>query len=211
MGNADVTSGTPRNAPRNTPRKAAVDAFKRQLIRDAAREVFLRRGLAETTLREIAKAAGSTTGAIYAQYASKEEVYGDILRQSLAELRETMQRARPAAAKTDSTARMLRAILHYYEERTAEFELGFYLKSGAARVGLGRDLDRELNAALKAVFDLVAQALIDDRRCAQKLAERRSVLLVTTVFGILLMDKTGRLATLRQEARILLEDQISAL
>ena len=192
-------------------RKSAISAFKRELIRTAAREVFLTKGLADTTLRDIARKGGCTTGAIYAQYDSKEEVYGDILRQSLAELLELMQTARAGAEKKGGTARMLRTIYGYYAEHSAEFELGFYFKSGAGRVGLGRALNRELNASLKAVFDLVGACLVADGRCSPKAADRRAVLLVTAVFGILLMDKTGRLSTLQQDPRALLEDQIAAL
>src|SRR5688500_3905686 len=78
-------------------RKAAVSAFKRELIRDAAKRVFVEVGLHETSAREIAKAAGYTTGAIYAQYASKEEVYADILRESLTSMANAVEQAAAAA------------------------------------------------------------------------------------------------------------------
>ena len=38
-------------------RKAAMSAFKRELIREAAKRVFVKVGLHETSVREIAKAA----------------------------------------------------------------------------------------------------------------------------------------------------------
>ena len=64
-------------------RKQAVVAVKRELIRSAAKQLFAEQGLDGTSVREIAKQAGYTTGAIYFHYANKEELYADILRESL--------------------------------------------------------------------------------------------------------------------------------
>ena len=64
-------------------RKRAVVAVKRELIRSAAKQLFAQQGLDGTSVREIAKQAGYTTGAIYFHYANKEELYADILRESL--------------------------------------------------------------------------------------------------------------------------------
>ena len=64
-------------------RSVAVNALKRELIREAAKRVFLARGLSAASVREIALQAGYTTGAIYFHYASKEEIYADVLSASL--------------------------------------------------------------------------------------------------------------------------------
>ncbi|XSC47523.1 TetR/AcrR family transcriptional regulator [Bradyrhizobium sp. RDT10] len=63
-------------------RKLTVDGVKRELIRSAAKKLFAVSGLDGTSVREIAKLAGYTTGAIYFHYGSKEELYADILRDS---------------------------------------------------------------------------------------------------------------------------------
>lgn len=47
----------------------------RQLLLDAAEEVFARKGLTGAALEEIADAAGFTRGAIYSQFGAKEKLF----------------------------------------------------------------------------------------------------------------------------------------
>lgn len=47
----------------------------RQQIIDAAREVFLKRGVNRTTLQDIAKEAGVTRGAVYWHFSNKHELF----------------------------------------------------------------------------------------------------------------------------------------
>lgn len=47
----------------------------RQQIIDAAREVFLKRGVNRTTLQDIAKQAGVTRGAVYWHFSNKNELF----------------------------------------------------------------------------------------------------------------------------------------
>ena len=77
-------------------RSVAVNALKRELIREAAKRVFLARGLSAASVREIALQAGYTTGAIYFHYASKEEIYADVLSASLSALHEAVSAAAAA-------------------------------------------------------------------------------------------------------------------
>src|SRR3954471_17515957 len=83
--------------------KAAVDArqlrhqalagVRRELLLDAARSAFFELGMDKTSVREIAQRAGYTPGAIYSYFASKEEVYGALLGESLDRLNERVQEA----------------------------------------------------------------------------------------------------------------------
>jgi TetR/AcrR family acrAB operon transcriptional repressor len=50
-------------------------ALTRQHIIDAAREVFLTRGVNRTTLQDIAKQAGVTRGAVYWHFSNKTELF----------------------------------------------------------------------------------------------------------------------------------------
>ena len=89
-------------------RNTAVNALKRDLIREAAKRVFLARGLSAASVREIALQAGYTTGAIYFHYASKEEIYADVLRQSLSALhRDGVGRSSVAGGRTGVAHRRL--------------------------------------------------------------------------------------------------------
>lgn len=55
-------------------RRAESQARTRRAVLEAAAQVFHRRGFAPATLREVAKEAGFSTGAIYANFASKAEL-----------------------------------------------------------------------------------------------------------------------------------------
>ena len=68
-------------------RKRARHDTKRAAIFAVAKQVFLAEGLEGASLRAIARACGYAPGALYAYYDSKEEIYADILRDSLDRLR----------------------------------------------------------------------------------------------------------------------------
>src|SRR5437016_12354998 len=59
-------SGTIREAQR---------ALTRTRLLEAAKRVFARRGFHAASLEEIAREAGATTGAIYSNFAGKEELF----------------------------------------------------------------------------------------------------------------------------------------
>jgi AcrR family transcriptional regulator len=177
-------------------RKAAVSAFKRELIREAAKRVFVEVGLHATSVREIAKSAGCTTGAIYAQFASKEDVYADILRESLANMALALEQAAATAEVGRKGAAALRAWFEYFRERPAEYDLGFYLYGGAKPAGVGKELNRELNMRLKRVYAVVADALESDGLANASEKHEKAVAGASWMFGVLLMFRTGRLKIL---------------
>ena len=63
-----------------------VKGAKRELLLRAARDEFAEQGLEGATMRGIALRAGCTTGAIYPLFDSKEAIYAELLKQSLAAL-----------------------------------------------------------------------------------------------------------------------------
>ena len=67
--------------------------LKRELILDAARKVFEADGLDGASLRAIAAAAGYTPAALYFHFESKEAIYAEVLRGSLANLGQAVNRA----------------------------------------------------------------------------------------------------------------------
>jgi AcrR family transcriptional regulator len=54
-------------------------AQTRELLLDTASEFFARKGFRATTLNEIAEAVGATTGAVYANFANKEDLFVAVL------------------------------------------------------------------------------------------------------------------------------------
>lgn len=181
-------------------RKAAVSDYKRSLIRAAAKQVFAREGIDSASLRGIAKAAGYTTGGIYAHYATKEELYADVLRESLDTLVAELETVRGAPRQ------VLAALLDFYRARPQDFDLSFYLFGGTRRAGLSADLDRELNARMAEIVDLVGEGLGPPGR-----ARHRGSAATSAVFGLLLMLHTGRLDILGEDADALLDTLTATL
>ena len=96
--NAPTPQAEP-NAPATTDARAArqraMTDVRRELVLVAARSAFLELGLEGASLREIAKRAGYTPGAIYSYFSSKEEVYGALLGESLERLNAFVAAAGP--------------------------------------------------------------------------------------------------------------------
>lgn len=191
-------------------RQESVRLFKRRLIRDAAKRIFSEKGIGGASVREIAKAAGYTTGAIYTYFATKEELYADVLRDSLDALHDEVVAA-TAAATADRAAAALRGLWTFYDSRRSDFELGFYLYGGARPVGLTPELNRELNGLLDRVMDHIAGCLADDGLAEPEHAHHLAVSAATWVFGLLLMTKTGRLRSLGEDAEAQLHTYLSTL
>src|SRR5215467_2816252 len=203
-------------AERGSGRQKAVRDLKRGLILDAARKVFEADGLDGASLRAIAAAAGYTPAALYFHFESKEAIYAEVLRGSLANLRQAVERA-IARAKTpaDRLRAAAMAFFRYYADNPRDLDLGFYLFRGGMKPhGLGKDRDDMLNRALASSLNPIAEA-------AQALGARREearLLMVDTfahAAGLLLLAHTGRIRMFGASAPTLMkrfvEDKIVAL
>ena len=189
------------------PRRVAVREFKRGLIRDAAKRIFVERGIDAASMREIAQTAGYTTGSIYTYFATKEDLYAEILRDSLHAQYAAVAAAVGAATGPRAVA-AVRGVWDFYQVNPADFDLGFYLYGGARPAGLNHDLDAELNALLDRVMTYVGECLVADGVVSPEHAHHRAVGHVTSIFGLLLMTKTGRLRSVIEESGPMLESYL---
>ena len=175
-------------------RQRAVKDLKRGLILHAARKVFESEGLDGASLRAIAAAAGYTPAALYFHFPSKEAIYAEMLRASLANLAAAIYRASVRAkAPSDRLRAAAIAFFRYYADNPRDLDLGFYLfRGGMKPQGLGRPHDEVLNTALLG-------ALVPIGTAAEALGARReeaNVLLVEIfahAAGLLLLAHTGRM------------------
>jgi AcrR family transcriptional regulator len=103
----DAESETPR-----LNRRQAAKVRTRQKVLDAARTLFAERGYEPATIRDIAKGAGMSTGAVFANFQDKAELFEAVLSEDLAKLAETLKAA--AAAETALRARLLAALIAGY-------------------------------------------------------------------------------------------------
>jgi AcrR family transcriptional regulator len=192
-------------------RRKAVSDLKRELILDAARKVFEAEGLDGASLRAIAAGAGYTPAALYFHFESKEAIYAEVLRTSLASLGQAVSRA-VARAKTpaDRLRAAAMAFFRYYADNPGDLDLGFYLFRGGMKPhGLGKERDNVLNSALEAALEPIADA-------AQVLGAERDEArsLMADVFahaaGLLLLANTGRIRMFGASAPHLMERFVDA-
>jgi len=197
-------------------RRQAVSEHKRELILAAARQVFAEEGLEGASLRAIAIRAGYTPAALYFHFESKEAIYAEVLRASLASLGSAVDQA---VARTRTPQLKLKAaamsFFKFYAENPRDLDLGFYLfRGGMKPAGLGRERDEGLNAALEAALHPIAEAAIELGASRQ-----RADLLMVDCFahatGLLLLLHTGRIRMFGASAQDLMEayvrDRVSQL
>ena len=192
-------------------RKQAVVAAKRELIRSAAKQLFAEQGLDGTSVREIAKQAGYTTGAIYFHYANKEELYADILRESLDNLLKCVASSVDGATEpVVALGTAFRALVGFYSENPRDLDLSLYLLNGARPRGLTRALNRELNGKLLAVLDVyrlqLAKAGVEDGRLSVEVGG-----LFDEMIGSLVASLTGRLKVIGTDLASVVDHHVANL
>jgi AcrR family transcriptional regulator len=175
-------------------RRQAVSGHKRELILEAAKQVFADEGLEGASLRAIATRAGYTPAALYFHFESKEEIYAEVLRASLASLGAAVDQA---VTKTRNPQQKLKAaatsFFRFYAENPRDLDLGFYLfRGGMKPAGLGHNRDIELNAALEAALRPIAEAAEELGASRQK-ANLLMVDCFAHATGLLLLLHTGRI------------------
>ena len=78
------------NGPRLKRRQAA-KVRTRQKVLDAARSLFAERGYEPATIRDIAKGAGMSTGAVFANFQDKAELFEAVLTEDMTRLADTVK------------------------------------------------------------------------------------------------------------------------
>lgn len=180
--------------------------LKRELILDAARKVFEADGLEGASLRAIAATAGYTPAALYFHFESKEAIYAEVLKGSLADLEQAVNRS---LARTKTPIDRLRAaamaFFRYYSDNPRDLDLGFYLFRGGMKPhGLGKERDDMLNAALESALRPIAEAAL---ALGARREEARSLMadIFAHAAGLLLLAHTGRIRMFGASALNLME------
>ena len=193
-------------------RRQAVSGHKRELILDAAKQVFAEEGLEGASLRAIAVKAGYTPAALYFHFESKEDIYAEVLKASLASLGATVDQA---VAQTRTAAQRLKAaamsFFTFYAVNPRDLDLGFYLfRGGMKPSGLGRERDEILNVALEAALRPIADAATELGASRQK-ANLLMVDCFAHATGLLLLLHTGRIRMFGASAQDRMEAYVKDL
>ncbi len=118
----DIVLNPPADAPEaNAPEGGARPLNRRQVAKqrtrgkvvEAARKLFAQRGYDAATIRDIAREAGMSTGAVFANFQDKSELFDTVLAEDLARLAEALTRG--VKDGTDLKSRLLGGFVAGYE------------------------------------------------------------------------------------------------
>ena len=93
-------------------RRQAAKVRTRQKVLDAARGLFAERGYEPATIRDIAKGAGMSTGAVFANFQDKAELFEAVLTEDMAGLAEVMLNGAGDGSTRDRLVNALTAGYH---------------------------------------------------------------------------------------------------
>jgi AcrR family transcriptional regulator len=93
---------SPAGSPQKVTRRALAKQRTRERVLAAARRLFSERGYDGATIRDIAQAAGMSTGAVFASFADKSELFDEILTADYEVLYAQMVQAARSAPTVDA-------------------------------------------------------------------------------------------------------------
>jgi AcrR family transcriptional regulator len=113
-------------------RKRLSAALRREMIEEAATDLFAERGYRGASIEEIAGRSGVTPPVVYDHFASKLDLYRQLLEGHFAQLRAIWARDFPGAgSSTQRTARSIDAWFSYVEDHPAAARMLFREPSGS--------------------------------------------------------------------------------
>ncbi len=184
--------------------QAQIDS-RRAGVLDAARAVFQRLGIEGASIREIAKEAGYTPGAIYSYFDNKEAIYGALLGESLERLNAAVDAAgHDALPPADQLNAKACAWFGFFAANPRDLDLGFYLVQGLQPRGLTVELNFQLNDRLHDALR-PCEAALQAMGLSPDAALRENTSLFAHGVGLLLMQHTGRIRMFGQDASVLFQ------
>ena len=106
------TATPPNDTQPRLNRRQAAKVRTRQKVLEAARSLFAERGYEPATIRDIAKGAGMSTGAVFANFQDKAELFEAVLTEDMAGLAEVMQNGAGTGSTRDRLVNALTAGYH---------------------------------------------------------------------------------------------------
>jgi AcrR family transcriptional regulator len=135
-------------------RRAQAKRLTREKIVGAAKSLFAERGYEASTIRDIAKAAGMSTGAVFASFTDKSDLFTEIAETEQAGLYQAMQLAGAGLSGRAAIAAMLDAAC---ERQASELALVRAVMSALWTPGLAERARRRLER--RPVTTLIAAAV----------------------------------------------------
>lgn len=140
--------------PRVTRRSLAKQQTREKVLQ-AARQLFSERGYEAATIRDIASVAGMSTGAVFASFADKSELFDEIVNQDCAAMVQPMRIAAAAGATLQEALVALFAVAYQFQSRQIP------LVQAGMSVSWTRSIDsaRGLRESLQPILDLIDETL----------------------------------------------------
>lgn len=102
------------NVPERTPRRRLSAAERRREILEAARSVFLRRGLSGARTREIADAAGVNEALLYRHFSSKDALFEEAVVEPMREVLDAVAAAQSTLPSMSADLATVRTFTRFY-------------------------------------------------------------------------------------------------
>lgn len=172
---------------------------KKQHILDAAIGVFIENGFEETSMRQIASAAGLTTGAIYHHFKNKDELFYHAVKEAMYFAQKLSEKDESSNLK--STENMLNEISNKVRERMSKVNeqrllvllIGYVLSKGGS---LSESLKQDYNEIINKVADMYFYAFgIENEDYKKSLA----TILIAALDGVAMQYSLGVLKQEDQE------------
>lgn len=161
----------------------------REKVMEAALALFSRRGYSDTTLAEIAAAAGYSRGPIYWHFRNKTELYEAVMELSQVPLEqmvaEGMASERPALAALEHFVRRWLSLLHEDSRYRDSFEILLNKTELTERLAKTLERERKLTRGIIGMFQvLVERAVKEGALAADCDPPHLGVLCYTYLMGI---------------------------
>ncbi len=177
-----TTSKQTSNAARPQPtRRERERLARRQYIIDAATSVFARRGYADTTLDEVAERAEFGKASLYSYFATKEELFGEVIATSFGAVRDIAASTLAGEGEFEGKLeRFVRAELEYFYRNPERMHL---MRTEAHHLRGANPMIRLMPELLGIVSDVIALQQKDGTIQPRPSAIALSMLLINLVFG----------------------------
>ncbi len=110
-------------------RRKELGELTREKILNTAKRLFVERGYFNTSIRDIAREAGVSTGALYHHFESKEEIAGEIYQRTLSEIHRRIERSISEGKTAEERVKgIVRTLLELAEEDRYTMEYALYVK-----------------------------------------------------------------------------------
>lgn len=143
------------DSPVKLTRRALAKQRTRERVLAAARRLFSERGYEGATIRDIAQAAGMSTGAVFASFADKSELFEEILTADYEVIYAQMIQASRTAKTIDEALLGLFGVAYSFHVE----QLPLLRASIAVSWTRSEAAERRARADIKHIFRLIAEAL----------------------------------------------------